>query len=327
MKAWAASGFDADDPVSQLDLIHVDDRAPIEGWVRVKTRMASLNHHDLWSLRGVGLREEQLPMVLGTDVAGVTDDGDEVIVHAVIPSPDWSGEETLDPKRTLLSEKYPGTLAEYVYVPKRNLVSKPEGMSWATAASLPTAWLTAYKMLFSSAGVQPGDTVLVQGAGGGVATAAVQLAAATGIRAFVTSRSAERGQRAVDLGAADAFETGERLPVKVDAVLDTVGEATWSHSLKSLRPGGTLVLTGTTSGANPPKGELQRLFFQQLRVIGSTMGSVAQLHQVTDLVMNQHLEPTIDQIFAFDDAKDAFTRLESGHAFGKVLVGSAEGHG
>ena len=136
-----------------------------DGWTTVTVKAASLNHHDLWSLRGVGLREESLPMILGCDAAGIDEDGNEVVVHAVISDPSWSGDETFDPKRSLLSERHQGTFADRVAVPRRNVVPKPESLSFAEAACLPTAWLTAYRMLFTQGGLKAGDTVLVQGAG------------------------------------------------------------------------------------------------------------------------------------------------------------------
>lgn len=320
MQAWTATGADRERPLDHLTLVDADDEAPVAGWVRVTPRAVSLNHHDLWSLRGVGLRAEQLPMTLGTDAAGVTDDGREVIVHAVIASPEWLGDETFDPRRTLLSEKYPGALAEAVWVPASNLIDKPAELGFEAASCLPTAWLTAYKMLFVNAGVTPGDTVLVQGAGGGVATALIQLGSAAGLRVWVTSRSPERAERALTLGADQAFASGERLPERVDAVLETVGAATWSHSVTSLRPGGTMVICGATSGFNPDCGELQRIFFQQLRVIGSTMGNRQQLQQLTSFVSRTGIEPLIDSTHAFDAGAEAFTRLASGEAFGKVVV-------
>src|SRR3954471_15391256 len=238
----------ASDPLSGLEVGERPEPQAPEGWTTVRLRTAALNHHDIFSLRGVGLPADRLPMVLGCDGAGVDEDGNEVIVHAVVPSPGWTGDETLDPRRTLLSELYDGTLAEYVLVPTQNLVPKPAELSWTDAACLSTAWLTAYRMLFVNAGLAPGATVLVQGAGGGVATAVVQLGAAAGYRVWVTSRDEARGARAVEIGADRAFGSGERLPERVDAVMETVGAATWSHSVNSLRPGGTIVISGATSG-------------------------------------------------------------------------------
>ncbi len=157
-------------------------------------------------------------MILGCDAAGLDPDGNEVVVHALIGDPDWRGDETLDPKRTLLSERHQGAFAERLVVPERNLIPKPEGMSFAQAACMPTAWLTAYRMLFVTGAFAPGETVLVQGAGGGVASAAIALGSAAGIRIWATSRSEAKRERALGLGADASFETGARLPERVDGV-------------------------------------------------------------------------------------------------------------
>lgn len=320
MLAAYAARTEPDDPLSALEVGEIDQPEAPVGWVEVRMKAGSLNHHDVWSLRGVGLRQELLPMVLGCDGVGEDADGNPVVLHTVVPSPGWTGDETLDPKRTLLSELYPGTLAERVFVPASNLVPLPEGMDVEHAACVSTAWLTAYRMLFVQAGVRPGDTVLVQGAGGGVATAAVQLGAAAGLRMWVTSRSEEKGQRAVDLGADAAFASGERLPKRVDAVLETVGAATWSHSVKSLRPGGTLVVAGTTSGPNPSNAELTRIFFQQMRIQGSTMGTRRELGQLLEFMAARKIEPVIDSVRPLAEAKDAFTRMVDGDVFGKLVL-------
>jgi NADPH:quinone reductase-like Zn-dependent oxidoreductase len=181
--------INADDPLAGLVVGSLDEPAVPPGWTTVEVRAASLNHHDLWSLRGVGLPADRLPMILGCDAAGVDADGNEVVVHSVVTSDAWRGDETLDPRRSILSERYPGTFAERVAVPRRNLVPKPRELSFAEAACLPTAWLTAYRMLFTRAAVVPGSTVLVQGAGGGVATALIVLGRAAGLRVWATSRS------------------------------------------------------------------------------------------------------------------------------------------
>lgn len=320
MFAVTATSFDAADPLSGLTLGEVPDTVVPEGWVRVRVRAASLNHHDLWSLRGVGLKAEQLPMILGGDAAGVLDDGTPVLVHEVIGDPAaGGGDETLDPKRTLLSELHPGTLAEYVAVPGRNVVAKPDELSFEEAACLPTAWLTAYRMLVTKSGLRLGDTVLVQGAGGGVSTAAIQLADALGFRVWVTSRDEAKRARALELGATEAFEPGARLPERVDAVIETVGEATWSHSLRSLRPGGTIVVSGATSGPNPP-ADLARVFFLQLNVVGSTMGTRDELENLVQLLVDTGVRPTIDHVYDLRDARSAFERLASGDVVGKIVL-------
>jgi len=319
MLAAYATAFSDDDPLSGLEIGERPAPEVPEGWARVRVRAAALNHHDLWSLRGVGLAADQLPMILGTDAAGVDENGDEVLVHSVISSPDWTGDETLDPRRSLLSERHQGTLAEEVVVPRRNLVPMPPELSFAEAACLPTAWLTAYRMLFTRGTVRPGMTVLVQGAGGGVASAAIALGRAAGVRVWATSRSADKRERALALGAAAVFETGERLPERVDVVLETVGEATWSHSLKALKPGGTLVVSGATSG-QAPSAELNRVFFLQLSVVGSTMGTREELGRLLALLVTTGLRPVIHATHALADAREAFAALEGGEVFGKVVV-------
>ena len=183
---------------------------------------------------------------------------------------------------------------------------KPDGLSWEHAACLPTAWLTAYRMLFTNAGVQPGGTVLVQGAAGGVATALVQLGSAAGIRMWVTSRDAAKGEQAVALGADRAFESGARLPERVDAVMETVGAATWSHSVNSLRPGGTVVISGATSGDAPAKAELTKIFFKQLRVVGSTMGTRDELERLARFVVDAGIEPLVDSVRPLAEAREGF---------------------
>lgn len=319
MLAAYAADLSPGDPLSGLVVDERPAPEPRPGWSVVTLRTAALNHHDVWSLRGVGLSSDRLPMVLGCDGAGVDEQGNEVIVHAVIPSEGWRGDETLDPRRTLLSELHDGTLAEQVRVPTANLVPKPAGLGWEAAACLPTAWLTAYRMLFTNSGVRPGGTVLVQGAGGGVATALVQLGAAAGYRMWVTSRDEARGERARALGAAAVFGSGERLPERVDGVMETVGAATWSHSINALRPGGTIVISGATSGDAPGKAELTKIFFKQLRVVGSTMGTRDELGHLARFVVQQRLEPVIDSVRPLGEARAGFARMVEGEVFGKVV--------
>ena len=319
MFAVYADKFSKDDPLAGLVVGERPEPEVPEGWTTVTVKASSLNHHDLWSLRGVGLREEQLPMILGCDAAGIDEDGNEVVVHAVVSSPDWSGDDTLDPKRSLLSEKHPGTFADKVAVPRRNVLPKPASLSFEEAACLPTAWLTAYRMLFTQGGLKAGDTVLVQGAGGGVATALITLGRAAGLRVLATSRDEQKRKRALEIGAHETFESGERLPVKVDAVMETVGKATWSHSIRSLRPGGTIVTSGTTSGPDVGDAGLTRIFFLQLRVIGSTMGSRADLAGLVSLLDATGARPLIDRTLPMDQARDGFAAMAGGDVFGKIV--------
>src|SRR6476661_7835513 len=319
MFAVYADRFSSDDPLSGLQVGERPDPVAPDGWTTVTVKAASLNHHDLWSLRGVGLREESLPMILGCDAAGLDEDGNEVVVHAVIGDPSWGGDETYDPKRSLLSERHQGTFAEKVVVPRRNVVPKPASLSFEEAACLPTAWLTAYRMLFTRGGLKAGDSVLVQGAGGGVATALIVLGRAAGLRVWATSRDESKRARALELGAHEVFESGARLPGKGVSVMETVGRATWSHSIRALRPGGSIVISGTTSGPKLDDAELTRIFFLQLRVIGSTMGTRTELASLVNLLDASGARPLIDRTLPMEQARDGFAAMAGGDVFGKIV--------
>jgi NADPH:quinone reductase-like Zn-dependent oxidoreductase len=319
MFAVTAARIDADDPLAGLELGEHPDPAPPDGWTTVTVRAAALNHHDVWTLRGVGISADRLPIVVGCDAAGVDEDGNDVIVHAVIGDPTVAGgDETLDPRRSLLSERYDGTFAQRVAVPRRNLVPKPAALSFTEAACLPTAYLTAYRMLFGKSGLQPGATILVQGAGGGVATALVVIGRAAGFRVWATSRDEEKRGRALELGADQVFPAGARLPERVDAVMESVGEATWAHSLRALKPGGRIVVCGATSGAVPP-ADLNRVFFLQLSVVGSTMGTRDQLERLAVFLEQTGARPKIDRTLPLEQARDGFAAMIAGDLFGKVV--------
>jgi len=318
MRAAYAASINPDDPLAGLEVGEQPEPVPQgEDWVTVTVRASALNHHDLWSLRGVGLDGNQLPMILGCDAAGVDEAGNEVLVHAVIGDPD-AGDETLDPKRSLLSERYPGTFAEQVAVPRRNLVPKPAQLSFIDAACLPTAWLTAYRMLVGKGRLAAGGAVLVQGAGGGVATAAVVLGVALGARVYATSRDPAKRERIAALGAT-AVAPGARLPERVDVVVETVGQATFDHSLKCTKQGGRIVVSGTTSG-HLATVDLRRVFFLQQQILGSTMGTRAELVELVKLCAERGVRPIVDQVFGFSAARAAFERLHSGEVFGKVVM-------
>lgn len=318
MFAAYAARIDRDQPLNGLELGERPAPQARPGWTTVNVKAASLNHHDLWSLRGVGLDEKALPMILGCDAAGVDQDGNDVVLHSVIGQ---SGHGVgPDEPRSILTERYQGTFAEQVTVPAWNVLPKPKELSYEEAACLPTAWLTAYRMLFTNAGVRPGDSVLVQGAGGGVATAAIVLGAAAGLRVFATSRDEAKRKRAEELGAEAAFGTGERLPRRVDAVIETVGAATWSHSIKSLRPGGTLVISGATSGFHPERTELNRVFFLELKIVGSTMGDKDELAALLNFCATKGVRPVIDSTLPLDRAREGFAKMAQGDLFGKVVL-------
>jgi NADPH:quinone reductase-like Zn-dependent oxidoreductase len=309
----------ATDPLSAVEVAERDAPTPPDGWTTVDLRAASLNHHDVWNMRGVGVQESWLPCVLGSDGAGVDADGNEVIVYPLIADPDaGGGDETLDPRRRMLSDGIDGTFAQRIAVPRRNLVAKPPELSWEAAACLGTAWLTAYRMLFGRGDLPAGSTILVQGAGGGLSTALVALGKAGGLRVWVTSRSEAKRAKAVELGADRAFAHAERLPERVDAVMDSVGQATFKHSLRALRPGGSLVTVGATSGTDVDP-ELTRVFLNQIRIQGVAMGTRDELRRLAVLCASAGIEPTVDSTFTLADATDGIRRMVDGELFGKVV--------
>jgi NADPH:quinone reductase-like Zn-dependent oxidoreductase len=312
MRAAYASAFNDEDPLAVLGVGEQPEPAH-DGWVTVDIKASSLNHHDLWSLRGVGLRADQLPMILGCDAAGVDADGNEVVIYPVIDEPTGDGR-----KRSILSEYFPGTLAERVAVPAANLVPKPAELSFVDVACLPTAWLTAYRMLTSRGRLPEDGAVLVQGAGGGVATAAVVLGVALGARVYATSRDAEKRERVAALGAT-ALESGARLPERVDVVIETVGEATFDHSIKCAKHGGRIVVSGATAGYLP-KVNLRRVFTGELEILGSMMGTAAELAELLRLCADRGVRPIVDSVHGFSDVRGAFERLASGEVFGKVVL-------
>ncbi|MCU7724496.1 zinc-binding dehydrogenase [Actinoplanes sp. KI2] len=312
MRAAIAIGADQDEPLRVLSVGEAPEPATPDGWVTIDVRAASLNHHDLWSLRGVGLPPDRLPMILGCDAAGVDPDGNEVVIYPVVADPG-------DPRGySLLSERHPGTLAERVAVPRANLIAKPAGLSFLEVACLPTAWLTAFHMLTTRGRVDEGAAVLVQGAGGGVATAAVALALAMGKRVYASSRDPGKRERIAALGAT-AIEPGARLPERVDVVIESVGEPTFDHSMKCAAPGARIVVCGATGG-HLATIDLRRLFAMRLELLGSTMGSREELAALLDLCVAKNVHPIIDSTYGFTAVADAFAHLASGDVFGKVAL-------
>src|SRR3989442_7926638 len=235
---------------------------PPAGWEVAEVRAASLNPHDTWTLKGIVGYPFEPPVILGCDGAGIAPDGREVVFYPVIP--DGEG-------LRMLTDGVDGTFAPKVALPAAGLVPKPANLSFEEAAGLGTAWLTAYRMLFTKAGLRPGERVLVQGASGGVSTAAIMLASAAGAHVTVTSRKEGALARAREMGADEAVPTGGRLSKRVDVVIETGGEATWSHSLKSLNQGGRLVVARAPAGSAPPAG-LNRPFYREIPVPGSSLG-------------------------------------------------------
>jgi NADPH:quinone reductase-like Zn-dependent oxidoreductase len=319
MFAATVTRIERDDPLAGLHVGDYPDPVAEEGWTIVQVKVASVNYHDILTMRGHGPKNSPLPRVLGSDGVGVDEAGNDVLIHALVNDPSWTGDDVLDPKVSMLSDFYDGTLAERIAVPTRNLIPKPPELSFEHAACLPTAWLTAYRMLFVIAGATKGTTVLMQGAGGGVATAVVMLGRAAGVRVWVTGRSEEKRARAVELGAEQAFEPGARLPERVDAVVETVGAATWAHSMKAVKPGGIIVVAGMTSGTNPPL-DIERLYLANLQIRGTTMGSREDLVQLVGMVVEHDIRPPIHELIPLGETRRGFEAMLAGDLFGKVLV-------
>ena len=292
MKAVYASTVNHADPLAALAVGEQPEPQARPFWSTVSVRAVTVNHHDVWSLQGVGLAAEQTPMILGTDAVGILDEdipgkhglkaGSEVVLYTFVGT-DGAGVAPGE-RRTILSEKYPGTMAEKTSVPSANVFAKPASLTTAEAAALGTSWLTAYSLLFDAAGIKPGDSVLIQGAGGGVSTAAIQLAHAAGLEVFVTSRDADKRSKALKLGANAALEIGARLPRK-------------------------------------PGAELTRLFFQDIRVQGCTMGSREDFARLLRFVEHANLHPAIDSVVSgLDAAPEAFAKMIAGDVFGKIVI-------
>src|SRR5712671_4399068 len=250
MFAVCAARPNPDDPLASLVVGERPEPEVPDGWVRVKISHASLNRHDLFTLRGITAQPDPIsfPMILGNDGAGTLEDGTPVAIYPVMGSDDWRDDETLDPRWHILSERVAGTFADYVAVPRRNAIPLPEGLSALDASVLGTAWLTAYRALFTKSRLKPGETLLVQGASGGMSTALIQLGRAAGFEVWATSRTAEGRELAEKLGAHRTFGSNEQLPRKVEAIVDSVGPASWPHSMASIGRGGTIVITGGTTG-------------------------------------------------------------------------------
>lgn len=320
MFAVYASAGNIESPLASLVVGERPEPMVSEGWVRVKVSHASLNRHDLFTLMGVTGQAAPLvfPMILGNDGAGTLDDGTEVVIYPLMGAPDWRGDETLDPDWNIFSERVPGTFADYVAVPRRNAIPRPAGISALNASVLGTAWLTAYRMLFTKSGLKPGQTMLVQGGSGGVATALIQLGRAAGIEVWATSRTREGRELAERLGAHRTFASGEKLPRRVEAVMDSVGKATWPHTLESVARGGTVVTMGITTG-NDPSANLRRLCVEQITVAGTIMGTLEDMNHLIQFVISTGIKPAIGQVLPMEKAKEGFRGMVEDRAHGKTV--------
>ena len=291
-----------------------------EGWVRVRVTHASLNRHDIFTLCGVTAQEQPIPfpMILGNDGAGQLDDGTPVVIYPLIGSDSWRGDETLDPAWHVFSELVPGTMADYVAVPKRNAIPLPEGLSPLNAALLGTAWLTAYRALFTKSRLKPGETLLVQGASGGMATALIQMGRAAGFKVWATTRSEEGRKIALRLGADAVFSINEELPQRVEAAVDNVGAVTWAHSLRSLKRGGTIVVNGVTTGGIA-ETDLLRIFVEQIDIRGTIMGTLEEMKAMMSFIITAGIQPEVGAAIPMEEAREAIGSMIAGHTSGKTV--------
>jgi NADPH:quinone reductase-like Zn-dependent oxidoreductase len=332
-------------PLDNLEIGPRPDPLPGAGEVRVRVRAATLNHHDYFTLRGIVGYPIQVPRILGCDASGTVDSygpgqpndapkpGSDVAVYSVTrcgKCPACMGADPMLCRRfTMLSDgDVEGSFAEYLVVPAANLVPKPAELTHAQTACMGVTFLTAYRMLFVKAGLTPGQTVLVQGATGGLSSAAIQLASGAGMTVFTSSRSPEKLEAARAAGAhhlvyagKDAAKTVLSLTggEGVDAVIESVGEPTWGTSLRAVKQGGAIVVAGATAGPNPP-ADLTRIFWRQLRVIGSTMGTHGEFVRLLRFVVLRGIQPFIDGTYALKDARTAFERLIAGNHIGKLVI-------
>ncbi len=308
------------DPLAALKVGEWPEPDVPNGWVRVKVSHASLNRHDLFTLRGMSGHPEGIayPIILGNDAAGTLDDGTAVVLYPLMGGEDWRGDETLDPKWHIPSEFVHGTFADYTVVPRRNAIPLPETLSPLHASVLGTAWLTAYRALFTKSGLRAGETVLVQGATGGMATALIQLGWAAGFEVWATSRSEEGRARAKALGAHESFPPKAALPRKVRAVIDSVGLDSWAHSLSSLARGGTLVAVGGTTGIEVPLNLLS-VVADQLTITGSIMGTLMDMEDMARLISRAGIEPEIGVVLPMERAEEGFRAMWEGRTRGKTV--------
>jgi NADPH:quinone reductase-like Zn-dependent oxidoreductase len=320
MFAVYAARPNPEDPLASLVVGERPEPEVPDGWVQVKISHASLNRHDLFTLAGITAQPDPIPfpMILGNDGAGTLEDGTPVVIYPVMGSDDWRDDETLDPRWHVLSERVPGTFADYVAVPKRNTIPLPDGLSALDASVLGTAWLTAYRALFTKSNLKPGETVLVQGASGGMSTALIQLGRAAGLEVWATSRHAKGRELAEKLGAHRTFDTNERLPRKVKAVIDNIGPATWEHSMASVSRGGTVVITGLTTGPEV-KLSLLPMLSEQIKVCGSIMGTLHDMNCMISFIVDAGIEPKIGEVLPMERAKEAFRAMWEGKSHGKAV--------
>jgi NADPH:quinone reductase-like Zn-dependent oxidoreductase len=311
--------------------------------VLIEVKAASLNHLDIWVRQGIPGAKLAFPHILGSDGAGIVAEvseevktvkkGDKVLLNPGIScgNCEWCLKEEQSECSTfhLLGEHINGTFAEFVKAPEGNVHPIPEHLTFSEAAAFPLVFLTAWRLLITKAKIKPGEVILILGIGGGVASAALQIAKSTGLKAIVTSSSSEKLKKAKGFGADEIINysnqdfAGEVRSLTdkkgVDVVLDNVGAKTWQESLKSLKKGGRLVTCGATTGPNPPE-DIQRIFWNQLTIFGSTMGNRREFKEVLQFMDSTKIKPVIDKVFPLEKGADAQKYMEEGKQFGKIVL-------
>ncbi len=321
------------------DILQVGDLAtpePGPGEVRVRIQFAALNHLDLWIRKGIPGQRLKFPHILGADGAGIVDKvgkgakssvGREVVIYPGLSCgacPECrTGLESLCPQYKILGEQVGGTNAEFLVLPEANIFEKPQALSFEDAAALPLVFITAWEMVAVKARVTKGQRVLIHGAGSGVSTAAIQIAKHLGAEVIATSSHEEKLSLAKELGADVLVNTATSdfttVSKKVDAIIDHVGGVFWERNIRCLKSGGTLVSCGATSGWDA-KTDLRHLFFRQLKLLGSTMGSRRDFPEILRLASEKKFHAVIDKVFPLAELSEAHRHLEAGRQFGKVLI-------
>lgn len=315
---WISKGV-PENPVSSLHIAKRPQVEAPEGWIKVKMEAVGLNYHDIFTMRGLDMAGLTYPRIIGCEGAGTLEDGTEVLLYPLMGDSDWKGDETIDPSRHVFSEKVDGTLAEYVIAPKRNVIARPKELDRISASVLGVAWLTAYRMLFTKAGLKAGQTMLVQGASGGVTTALIQMGSAAGMRVWCVGRTAEKRELARKLGAEKAFPAGEELPEKVDAAFDTSGAVTWAHTTRSVKNGGTIVTCGGHSGMTVAT-DLPLIFINQISVHGNYLGTLEEFKNLIAFVVAKGIKPQVGMVMPLDKADIGFRAMVDGKTEGKIVV-------
>lgn len=325
MKALVHEGKTGLDGLSHKDIVEAEPQA---GEVRVRLKGAGLNHRDLFTL--TRHKETEPPLIIGSDGAGIVDAvgegvtkvqvGDEVIIN---PGLGWMKNSDAPPAGfEIIGLPFHGTFAESIVIPEENAVHKPDYLTWEEASVMSLAALTAYRALFTRGNIQPGMKVFIPGIGSGVATFLLQFAKAVGATVYVSSRSKEKCEKALEMGADKAFDSTDDWSEafegeKMDLIIESVGAATFNKSLDQLRPGGTIVTFGASAG-DVVNFDLRKFFYGQFNMLGSTMGSGEEYRELLQFMEKHKIKPVIDRIYKLSDFAVAFERMEKAEQLGKI---------